>query len=48
MIATSKIIKSKSKKQVEKLIFLAKETLRSKIEFIDEDVKMWKILSMII
>lgn len=42
MIATSKIIKSKSKKQVEKLISLAKETLRSKIEFTDEDIKMWK------
>ena len=42
MIATSKIIKSKSKKQVEKLISLAEETLKSKIEFTDEDVKMWK------
>ena len=42
MIATSKIIKNKSKKQVEKLIILAEETLKSKIEFTDEDVKMWK------
>lgn len=42
MIATSKIVKCKSKKQVEKLIVLAKETLRSKIEFTDEDIKMWK------
>lgn len=42
MIATSKIIKSKSKKQVEELIITAKETLGSTVEFTDEDVKMWK------
>ena len=42
MLAYSKILKNESKEQVESLVTLAKETLRTPVDYTAEDVKMWK------
>ena len=42
MIATSVIISTKSPEKIKELVDLAKETLASKPEYGDEDIKMWK------
>lgn len=42
MLANSKILKTESKEQVENLVTLAKETLRTPVDYTTEDVKMWK------
>ena len=42
MLANSKILKTESKEQVEDLVTLAKETLRTPVDYTPEDVKMWK------
>lgn len=42
MLTNSKILKTESKEQVEDLVTLAKETLRTPVDYTPEDVKMWK------
>lgn len=42
MLANSKILKTESNKQVEDLVTLAKETLRTPVDYTTEDVEMWK------
>lgn len=42
MLANSKILKTKSKEQVEDLIALAKKTLKTPVDYTAEDIKMWK------
>ena len=42
MLATSEILKTESKEQIENLITLAKKTLKTPVDYITEDVKMWK------
>lgn len=42
MIATSKVISTKSQERAEQLIARAKEILASKSNYDDEDIKMWK------
>ena len=42
MLANSKILKTESKEQVEGLVTLAKETLRTPVDYTAEDIKMWK------
>lgn len=42
MLATSKILRSKSKRQVNNLIHLAKEVIKTPVSYTAEDIKMWK------
>ena len=42
MLANSKILKTESKEQLEGLVTLAKETLKTPVDYTTEDVKMWK------
>ena len=42
MLATSEILKTESKEQIENLITLAKKTLKTPVDYTAEDVKMWK------
>lgn len=42
MIATSKIISTKSPEKIERLVSQAKEVLASESDYDDEDIKMWK------
>ena len=42
MLATSKILRSKSKRQVNSLIHLAKEVIKTPGSYTAEDIKMWK------
>lgn len=42
MLANSKILKTEAKEQVEGLVTLAKETLRTPVDYTAEDVKMWR------
>lgn len=42
MLATSEILKTESKEQIENLITLAKKTLKTPVDYTTEDVKMWK------
>ncbi len=42
MLADSKILKTESKEQVESLVTLAKETIRTPVDYTTKDVKMWK------
>jgi hypothetical protein len=42
MLANSKILKTESKEQIKGLVTLAKETLRTPVDYTTEDIKMWK------
>ena len=42
MLATSKILRSKSKRQVNNLIHLANEVIKTPVSYTAEDIKMWK------